>query len=64
MKGVEKFVRAEDGRAYLVYEVDTEQAQYKGTQLRNVGTIGRRKFENILFLQGASRHLPIKFIYH
>lgn len=67
MNGVKKFYRQNHhfvGGMGIVYEIDLSKAEYKGYKVRDLGTFGRRKFENLLFAEGAPERLPMKFIYH
>jgi len=66
MIGVTKHHRQQKGYpdGLIVFEIDTEQATYRGAQLRDLGPTQRRKFENMIFIEGAGERLPMKFVYH
>ncbi len=55
--GVTKHERA----GASVFEVDTTKALYKGIPWRTLGRWGRRKFENLIFIQHAKENA--QFIY-
>lgn len=44
----------------VCWEVDTKRATYRGQPLCELGSVGKRKFENLVRLQKRTR---IKFIY-
>lgn len=44
-----------------VYEIDTAKARYFNFAWRDLGSFGRRKFENLLFFRDSSQ--PMKVIY-
>ena len=47
---------------FTTFEVDTQRARYFGKPWKSLGTFGRRKFENWIFLNNGAGKLP-KFIY-
>lgn len=42
--------------------IDTAKAEYMGHKFKDMGTWGRRKYENFLFLANNTKE-PIKFFY-
>ena len=50
-----------------VLEINTKEAEYKGFAWEALGSYGKKKFENLLFLQHSKnteeQRLPIKFLY-
>ena len=47
----------QDGFTYV--EVDVGKARYKGIKVRNLGKLGRHKFENLLIIDNAKKNLQI-----
>lgn len=47
-----------------VVEIDTEKAEFRGMKVSGLGRYGRRKFENLVFLNSTDeKRLPIKICY-
>ena len=50
-----------------VVEIDTAKAEYKGLMWKDLGSYGKKKFENLLFLQHSKnteeQRLPLRFLY-
>lgn len=59
MKGVEKFYRS----GVIVFEIDQARATYKEIPYKALGQFGKRKFENLVYVEGANERMPIKFTY-
>ena len=58
MTGVTEHYR----QGYKVMEVDTSKAEYKHIPWRELGSFGKRKFENILFLQNTMQNPKIIYV--
>lgn len=52
--------RASGGR--VVFEVDTSRALYKGIPWRTLGRFGKRKFENLIFIQNPKDRAIIRYL--
>lgn len=66
MNGVSKFIRQQSQfpNGVTVFEIDQSKTTFRGALLRDIGTFGRRKFENVLYLKHIAEGRPLKFIYH
>lgn len=45
-----------------VYEVDTEKARYFNIAWRDLGSLGRRKFENLLFFKEINGAMKVIYV--
>lgn len=60
MKGVTEHLRSE----YRVLEVDTSKVEFKGLKWRDLGSWGKQKFENLIFLEATMKDkTPVKVLY-
>ncbi len=59
MNGVTKHNYKHKGRSVL--SIDTSQVKYKGIKYRDLGFIGRRKVDNLVFLQHAKENPIIRY---
>ena len=48
---------------YKVLEVNTTKSIYRGMPWRELGTWGKRKFENVIVLKNTEKGKPIKILY-
>lgn len=50
---------------FKVVEVDTKKATFKGMSWRDLGSFGKKKFENVVFLKNArnEKGLRTKILY-
>lgn len=62
LKGLSKGMTAHWRQGCGVIDVDVHKATFKGYKLWQLGAWGRRKFENVLFLNNPRER--VKFIYH
>lgn len=42
--------------------IDTEKARYQGLAWKDLGDFGKRKFENLLFLERQPKRVIIKYV--
>lgn len=60
-KTVQPIMRKYSCKGQIVYAVDTEKSSFRGITVKNLGGYGRRKFENLIYLENV-RDNPV-FLY-